>query len=99
MTLRRSTTHNDRSVKIALWNAPFVIYLAKKNHKNHKTTLLKKYLLIIIFQIILSVIKQKGEGYRSMVEHLIMLRWVIGSIPHSGFIDPFLIKTCAPRLV
>ena len=37
--------------------------------------------------------------YNSMVVHLLTMRWVIGTIPHGGHIELFLIPSGAPQLV
>ena len=34
-----------------------------------------------------------------MVVHLLTMRWVIGTIPHGGHIELFLIPSGAPQLV
>ena len=38
-------------------------------------------------------------GRSSDVERSLMVRWVIGSIPHGGLIQLFLVPASAPRLV
>ena len=40
-----------------------------------------------------------GAVCSSIVEHLLMVWWVIGSIPHGGLIELFLIQASAPQLM
>ena len=40
-----------------------------------------------------------GARCSSLVECLFMVWWVVGSIPHGGPIDLFLMATSVPRLV
>ena len=34
-----------------------------------------------------------------MVEHFLMVRWVVGSVPHGGPIEQFLVVASAPQLL
>ena len=41
-----------------------------------------------------------GVRYRSVVEHPLIVQWVVGSIPHGGpIIEVYLIPARAPQLV
>ena len=40
-----------------------------------------------------------GARCSSVVEHPLLVRWVVGSIPHCGLIKLFIVPASAPRLV
>ena len=42
---------------------------------------------------------QEKVGRSSLVERLLMVRWVVGWIPHGGPIELFLISASAPQLI
>ena len=40
-----------------------------------------------------------GARYSSVIEHSLMMRWVVGSIIHVGLIELFLVPASVPQLV
>ena len=64
-----------------------------------------KFCFVIAYQVYNNsniysmVITTHWERCRSEVECLLMVRRVIGSIPHGGFIEVYLVPTSATRLV
>ena len=56
-------------------------------------SLKKKDIFICLFVCLFTLL-----GHSSVVEHLSMVWWIVGSILHGGTIDLFLIPASAPQL-
>ena len=57
------------------------------------------YSLLIHYRRSVCISELRSQGVTSMVEHLLMGISVVGSIPHGGPIELFLIPASAPQLV
>ena len=51
------------------------------------------------FHGLISLTASNNLLYASEIVHPLMVRWVVGSIPHDGPTEPFLVPASAPQLV
>ena len=68
-------------------------------HLRSKHALLGTHLMDSMLVVYICQMLVRKERLTSMVEHLLMVRWVIGSIPHGGPVQLFPIPASAARLL